>query len=163
VWFMPANVPPHKPNRPLALGQERLKMVELAIAGNPHFRVCDIELRIGGVSYSVDTVGRLIADYPDHSFVYIIGGDMVEYLPHWVRIDELAEMASFIGIGRPGYKAELSALPAHIASKVTMVEMPAIELSSTWIRSQLSAGRAVRYTVPEAVHAYVKERRIYES
>lgn len=163
VWFMPANTPPHKPNAPKASADHRLEMVKAAISGNPHFRAEDHEIRRGGTSYTVDTMKELRERYPGHTFSYIIGADMVQYLPNWVRIEELAQMISFIGLARPGFSSDKSALPAFIRDRVVPVPMPQVDLSSTAIRQLAQTGKSVRYMVPDAVLAYMKEARLYES
>jgi nicotinate-nucleotide adenylyltransferase len=138
-------------------------MVRRAVEDNSLFRAVDVELQKGGVSYSIQTVSELVAAHPQHTFFYIVGGDMVDYLPKWNEIDELVRMVGFIGLSRPGSKADISQLPAHIADAVTMVEMPMIDVSSTWIRSRCAAGLSVRYLLPEKVHEYIRERQLYET
>lgn len=163
VWFMPAGTPPHKPNAPKAPARHRLGMVEAAIAGNRYFRAEPIELHRDGPSYTVDTMKELKELYPDRDFYYIIGADMVQYLPHWVRINELAAMIRFIGLARPGYSADTGSLPAELRSSVISVPMPQVDISSTMIRDMRSRGRSVKYLVPDAVLAYIEENRLYES
>jgi nicotinate-nucleotide adenylyltransferase len=163
VWFMPANTPPHKPNAPKATAGQRLEMAALAVAGNERFRVTDTEIRRGGTSYTVDTMRDLVERYPEHRFCYIIGADMVQYLPHWERISELAELISFVGLTRPGYSIDLARLPEGIRSKVQPVEMPLIGISSTLIRGLRQNGRSIRYMVPEPVLLYIERNRLYES
>lgn len=163
VWFMPSSTPPHKPNAPKASAEQRLAMVEAAIAGNPFFRAEPCEIRRGGTSYTVDTVRELKAAYPGHEFYYIIGADMVQYLPHWVRIEELARMITFIGLTRPGYSTDVSGLHEAIRDKVLPVTMPQVDISSTLIRNMRSCGQSVRYLVPETVVSYIEGNRLYES
>jgi nicotinate-nucleotide adenylyltransferase len=88
---------------------------------------------------------------------------MVQYLPHWVRIEDILQKISFIGLQRPGYSIDMSHLPDFIQRGVQVAPMPQIELSSTDIRKRCLSGRSVRYMVHEAVYAYIKERRLYES
>ncbi|MDF2722971.1 MAG: nicotinate-nucleotide adenylyltransferase, partial [Paenibacillus sp.] len=118
VWFMPSNTPPHKPNAPKASVEQRLAMVEAAIADNRFFRAETIEIVRGGTSYTIDTIHQLKLLYPNIEFCYIIGADMVQYLPNWVRIDELARLVTFIGLGRPGYSSDTERLPASIRDSV---------------------------------------------
>ncbi|TCZ77048.1 nicotinate-nucleotide adenylyltransferase [Paenibacillus albiflavus] len=163
VWFMPTFVPPHKSNAPKATPEERLEMVRLAVEDNPFFHPFDYELRKGGVSYSIETMTELRVKYPDHEFYYIIGGDMVQFLPKWVRIEEMVQFVQFIGLNRPGYTVDLSELPPLIAKAVTMTEMPSFHISSTYIRERCLEGLSIRYCVPKAVEAYIRERKLYES
>ncbi|MDF2926765.1 MAG: nicotinate (nicotinamide) nucleotide adenylyltransferase [Paenibacillaceae bacterium] len=162
VWFMPSYAPPHKQPGPVATPGQRLEMVRLAIADHPSFRTTDIEIRMGGTSYTYDTVEMLQGRYPSVRFTYIIGGDMVMYLPKWYRINELVERIGFMGLARPGAPVHLELLPASIRSRVTLVPMLQMELSSTEIRRRRHEGLTVRYMVPEAVRMYMEVNRLYE-
>ncbi|OPH58643.1 nicotinate (nicotinamide) nucleotide adenylyltransferase [Paenibacillus ferrarius] len=163
VWLMPANVPPHKPNAPKASTQQRWEMVCLAAEGNPFFRPIDIEITKGGVSYSIQTIELLVQKYPDTEFAYIIGADMVQYLPQWHRIDDIVRHIRFIGLARPGYELDMDQIPAHIRSRVKLVPMPQVDISSTVIREERQRSGSVRYLVPEAVNRYLEVNRLYES
>lgn len=162
VWFMPANIPPHKSNAPGASSRQRWEMVCLAVRDHPFFRPSDLEIARGGTSYSIDTVRMLKAQHPQVHFCYIIGADMVQYLPHWHRIDELARLISFVGLRRPGMDIRWGELSDEIKSRVTMVDMPLVDISSTGIRERRRSGRSVRYFVPDAVREYMEEARLYE-
>ena len=163
VWFMPTNVPPHKENAPLASAEQRLQMVKLAVDAHPYFRPLDIELRKGGISYTIDTVKLLREEQPGIHFSYIIGADMVQFLPKWYKIEELTALITFIGLMRPGYILDLEDLPVHIQQAVRLAEMPLIELSSTRIRSRKAKGQSIRYMVPDRVYEYIEENGIYGS
>ena len=163
VWFLPSHTPPHKTEAPKTTAEQRWEMVVRAIAGNDRFRAEDMELRRGGVSYTIDTVLELRRRYPDHRFSYIVGADMVRFLPQWHRIDEIVRHVSFIGLVRPGYELNLNVLPETIRSCVTIADMPPVDISSTQIRAWRSAGKSVRYLVPESVYAYMEEKRLYGS
>ncbi|NGZ73764.1 nicotinate-nucleotide adenylyltransferase [Saccharibacillus alkalitolerans] len=155
VWFMPSHIPPHKAEAGFS-GEERMHMVELAIGTQPAFRTLDIELRRGGVSYTVDTMSELAGKYPDARFHFIIGTDMVNYLPKWERIEELAGLTRFAAVGRAGYELDKEHLPAAVAEVIDYFDMPQLELSSTEIRGRLKKGRSTRYLVPEKVHDYLQ-------
>ncbi len=163
VWFMPTNVPPHKEQAPGASPRQRLEMVELAVEGHPHFRASDMELRKGGVSYSIETVTMLRAQHPGYRFTYIIGADMVRYLPKWYKIGELVRLVTFAGLQRPGYETGYEGLPEAIRQAVKLVPMPQVELSSTLIRLRRASGRPVRYMVPDRVNHYIEVNRLYEA
>lgn len=163
VWLMPANVPPHKPNAPKATTQQRWEMVCLAAEGNPFFRPTDIEISKGGVSYSIDTIELLGREYPDTEFAYIIGADMVQYLPQWHRIDDIVRHIRFIGLARPGFELDMTHMPTNIRTRVTIVHMPLVEISSTAIREEKQRKGSVRYLVPDAVNRFMEVNRLYES
>ena len=162
VWFIPSYQPPHKDYSPGATEDERWQMVNLAIEGNPRFRAIDWELRQAGVSYSLDTAQMLVETYPQDEFSWLIGADMVQYLPNWHRIEDLCSLIGFIGFARPGTVIDLNELQPVIRDRVRLVTIPQLDISSTYIRERMRLGRSVRYMVPEAVGAYIEERRLYE-
>lgn len=161
VWFMPTNVPPHKRQAPGATSEQRWEMVCRAVEGHPSFRPADLELKKGGVSYSIDTVKLLRQQHPGIHFAYIIGADMVQYLPNWYKAEELVRLVSFIGLRRPGYAMDMARLPVFVQQAVKLVEMPLIELSSTTIRERRRRNMSVRYMVPDRVNEYIEENGIY--
>jgi nicotinate-nucleotide adenylyltransferase len=137
-------------------------MVRLAIAAaKPHFRLCLHEFEREGVSYTYNTAQELIRRYPGHRFSWIIGADMVRFLPQWHNIDELVKIVSFIGLPRPGYAPAEADLPEAIRAAVRMTDMPAVDISSTAIRNMAARGRSFRFLVPEAVYEYIRENRLY--
>jgi nicotinate-nucleotide adenylyltransferase len=163
VWFMPTNIPPHKEVGSKTSPQQRWDMVCLAVEGHPRFRPFDMELKKGGVSYSIDTVIELQMKYPGIHFYYIIGADMVQYLPKWYRVDDLVKLITFIGLQRSGYTLDMSELPEAIRQALIIAEMPLIELSSTMIRQRQAEGKSVRYLVPDRVSEYIEVNGIYGS
>lgn len=163
VWFVPTHAPPHKAHSPSASAADRLKMVELAIQGNSRFQVLDWEIRSGGISYSIETAKMLKKRYPDYDFAWMIGADMVQYLPKWHEIEKLSALIRFIGFARPGTAIDLSSLEEPMRSSVQLVSIPLMDISSTRIRERIRQGLSVRYMVPEEVLNYLKVRQIYES
>ncbi|WP_138493305.1 nicotinate-nucleotide adenylyltransferase [Paenibacillus pinistramenti] len=161
VWFMPSHLPPHKAKAGVS-GEQRLELVKAAIASNPAFLPLDIELRRGGISYTVDTIKELRAEHPEIDFYFIIGADMVNYLPKWEGIDELVEMITFIGLQRPGSMLELDSLPDFIQSGVVLAEMPLVDISSSLIRSRLKKGQSIRYLVPDSVYELMIRSGAYD-
>lgn len=157
VWFMPVNQPPHK-NRIISEAGDRFNMVKIAIATNPHFKLCDIELEREGRSYTVDTIRELKSRYPDCAFYFIIGGDMAEDLPNWRGINELAQMVSFIAFERPGFTEP----KGNDLVKMVKIPSPAIRLSSTELRTRIRENRTTTYYLPEEVKKYIEENRLYE-
>lgn len=157
VWFMPTHIPPHKRSDGLTPAQQRLQMVQLAIADHEAFRVTDVELQREGPSYTYDTMVRLVSAYPDCRFSFIIGGDMVEILPKWYHYEDLIRLIRFIGLARPG-----SHMDRESNEHVTFVEMPVWDISSTLIRTRAQEGKSIRYLVPRSVERYIKENRFYE-
>jgi len=163
VWFMPASAPPHKLHAPQASAEHRLEMVRRATDGNPSFRVSEYELVKGGTSYTVDTMAELTKLYPYTEFSYIIGADMVMYLPKWRRIGELAQLVRFIGVARPGFLLRPGELDPALQERIAIVPMPLMDISSTDIRERRREGRSVRYLVSDSVLDYMEVNRLYET
>ncbi|WP_332690807.1 nicotinate-nucleotide adenylyltransferase [Halalkalibacter lacteus] len=158
IWFIPVNVPPHKESDDLASNQDRVDMLIGATNENERFHVNTIELEREGPSYTIDTMKQLKQLYPNDQFYFLIGGDMIEYLPKWERIDELMELVTFIGVKRPGSSVETTVY----SSFVCLLEMPQVDLSSTTIRQRVQEGKPITYMVPKVVEELVKERSLYE-
>ncbi|WP_100010573.1 nicotinate-nucleotide adenylyltransferase [Lentibacillus sediminis] len=154
IWFMPSNTPPHKDAAKTG-AEERSEMVKRAVKGNPHFRLNTIETHRLGKSYTFDTMKVLRAEHPDIYFYFIIGADMVEYLPHWDRIDELLELVQFVGVKRQGYSLSTT-------YPIIEVDVPFVEISSTMIRERIRNKLPIRYLVTESVNEYLKEQQLYE-
>ncbi|MFC5532062.1 nicotinate-nucleotide adenylyltransferase [Cohnella yongneupensis] len=162
VWFIPTSIPPHKP-QPGTDAVTRCEMLKAALSGNPAFRLETIELEREGASYTIDTVIALQAREPDAQFYWIIGSDMINNLPHWRRVEELAERISFIGLERPDQPSNDGELPPPLRRRLLRAAMPPLGISSTDIRHRLKEGRSIRYLVPEAVHDYIQRNDLYGS
>lgn len=160
IWFMPSHVPPHKPEAGAA-GQRRLEMTKAAVKDTPQYEVLGIEMELGGVSYTIDTMRELWRRHPEHEFYFIIGADMVNYLPKWEEIKVLASKMTFIGVGRPGFQPHLDDLPDELQGRVLLAEMPLVDISSTAIRRRLASGHSVRFMIPDAVHQYIVRSGLY--
>ncbi|ANU25585.1 nicotinate-nucleotide adenylyltransferase [Planococcus versutus] len=155
VRFMPNYIAPHKEVAG-ASATERLAMTKLAVSNHAQFKVEDLEIKNGGVSYSFDTLTKLSEREPDVEFYFIIGGDMVEGLSSWYRIDELVELVCFIGVQRPGYNAQTT-------YPVMMIDSPELSLSSTMLRERAATNHPLTYLVPEKVEAFIRKERLYGS
>lgn len=155
VRFMPDAQPPHVDEKTTIAASDRVNMVQAAIVDNPLFRLETAEIKRGGKSYTFDTMKALKAAHPDTQYYFIIGGDMVDYLHTWYRIDDLLKLVTFVGIKRTGY-------PTTSQYPVIWVDAPLIDISSTQIRKKISHGHTVRYLVPDAVAAYIEEHHLYE-
>lgn len=154
VYLMPEYLPPHVDEKDTIEAEHRLNMLKLAIADNPLFDIEQAELQRKGKSYTYDTMKALIAQNPDTDYYFIIGGDMVEYLPKWYKIDELVEMVQFVGVKRPGYTIDTP-------YPIIWLDTPMMDLSSSLIRKKIAQGCSIRYLVPEAVRNYILEKGLY--
>ncbi len=155
IYFMPDANPPHIDEKQAIAAEHRVVMVKQAIEENPLFELEDCEIQRGGKSYTFDTMLQLTKDHPEIDYYFIIGGDMVEYLPKWYRIDELMQLVQFVGVKRPNYP-EASSYP------LIWVDVPEMEISSTLIRKKIEAGCSVKYLVPEKTLTYIEEKGLYK-
>lgn len=156
VYFMPNYLPPHVDEKPTLDPALRLNMLQLAISSNPYFEVETIELERKEKSYTVDTMKRLKKRYPHREYYFIIGGDMVEYLPKWKSIEEVLQLVKFVAVERPSYGKQ-SPYP------VLWVDVPLMELSSSEIRKKVLYHQSIRYLVPENVERFIVEKELYQS
>ncbi|WP_175990969.1 nicotinate-nucleotide adenylyltransferase [Bacillus sp. Marseille-Q1617] len=154
IRFLPNRVPPHKERDETVSVEQRLRMLAEAIKGNPKFNIEKIELQREGPSYTYDTVRALIERDPDIDYSFIIGGDMIEYLPKWFRIEELIDMVHFIGVNRPAYSHQTP-------YDMRFVEVPSLSISSSYIRESVKENRSIRYLVTDEVYRIIKEEKLY--
>lgn len=154
IWFLPNQEPPHKKKSESISNEDRLQMLELAIGGNDAFRVETMELHRKGPSYTVDTMKMMNNQYPGYQFFFIIGADMIEYLPKWHKIDELIKLVQFVGVERPSYSSQTD-------YPVLYVDVPALDVSSSMIRDRVKNGKTVRYLLPDSVIQFIEEKHLY--
>lgn len=165
VWFIPAAINPHKLTAKSAAPKDRLAMLRLAIAGMERFRVSDMEIARGGVSYTVDTLAELKSADASRDLYLLVGADSLGDLPNWrepERILELARVGAVNrGRGAPPLEEAAAALGPLLRERVDLVEMPAVDLSATDIRRRASQNQSLRFMTPPAVERYMVERRLY--
>ncbi|MGD6818179.1 nicotinate-nucleotide adenylyltransferase [Metabacillus sp. 113a] len=154
IWFMPNSLPPHKQDEDHSSPAHRYEMLRLAISGEEGFKIEPIELERSGPSYTYDTIVLLKEKYPEHRFSFIIGADMIEYLPRWNRVEELLSLVRFIGVGRPGYSSEGE-------YGIVIVDVPQFDVSSTLIRQRLENGETTNFLLPEKITRYIKGKGLY--
>lgn len=159
--FVPAWQAPLKAKLPGAAPQDRMAMVEAAIADDPRFGVSDLDFSHHGVSYSIDTVRRLHERHPDSVFYWIIGADQLALLHQWREIAMLAKLVQFIVFQRQRYANTNPSLPEDL--RLHFARPRAIEISSTEIRRRLSLDQPANYFLPASVLAYIKAENLYRS
>lgn len=155
VLLMPEYEPPHVDTKGTIAEHHRLKMLELAIEGIEGLEIETIELERKGISYTYDTMLLLNERDPDTDYYFIIGADMVDYLPKWHRIDELVEIVQFVGVQRPRYKAGTS-------YPVIWVDVPLMDISSSMVRDFVAKGRTPNFMLPKPVLDYIKKEGLYQ-
>lgn len=165
VVFIPTQVSPFKVGRTQISGELRLEMLRRATEDNPAFQVSGREIKRPGPSYTVDTLRELEREHPDTERFFITGTDALRDLPKWREPEEVIRLTRFLVSVRPGVnKVEvLTALPDAWEERVTFIEMPELDISSTYLRERLKIGYSVRYLVPRPVEEYILAQGLYRA
>lgn len=186
VLFIPSHISPHKLSWHVPPAEKRLKMVELATMGNPHFGFSDVELRRAGPSFTIDTLRYFTSMHPDWEFHFLLGSDLFREIETWKEWTSLFETANFVVLLRPGYtekslykipggvkslfkrrkigekSRDLVAIYEHPSTKLLRIlRITGIELSSTRIRDLVSAGKSIKYLVTDEVEEYIIGNKLY--
>jgi nicotinate-nucleotide adenylyltransferase len=162
VIFVPAGRPWQKDASVLAPARHRYQMTLLATATNPLFSVSRVDVDRPGATYSVDTLRDLRAERgQDAEFFFIAGADALSGLRTWKEPDELLTLARFVGCTRPGHRLTGPVAADAADGRFTLVEVPALEISSSTCRDRVRAGLPLRYLVPDPVAGYIAERGLY--
>jgi len=171
VLFVPARIPPHKQDEEIAAAADRAAMVELAIAGNPAFVISRIELERDGPSYTADTLEALAGEAARggvaRDFFFILSSEALASLHAWHDPDRILSLCRLAVVPRPGTPLptgpELAARFGDRADRIVAVETVPVANSASDVRDRAAAGRSIRYLVPPAVEAYIREHRLYRS
>jgi nicotinate-nucleotide adenylyltransferase len=152
VWFVVSPQSPYKVGQQLLPEQDRLVLVETAIAGNHKLRASSIEFQLSKPNYTVTTLDELGRQYPQYQFVLLMGGDNLVGLAGWKDTVRIQREFDIYVYPRPGYE-----LPTEVDSnpRLRIVKAPLLDISATFIRECLQAGRSIRYLVPEAVEQQI--------
>ena len=158
VIFVPTGQPWQKVERAVSRAEDRYLMTVVATASNPRFTVSRVDIDRGGPTYTADTLADLHREFPDAALYFITGADALAQILSWHKVDELFELAHFVGVTRPGYELVDEHLPA---GAVSLVEVPAMAISSTDCRRRVVEGHPVWYLVPDGVVQYISKRGLY--
>jgi nicotinate-nucleotide adenylyltransferase len=179
VYFIPSHLPPHKDSGTCERSEERLAILKAAVKGNDFFKVSDIEIKRGGISYTIHTLKKLKRRLDD--IYFIIGIDAFKLIATWYHYEELFSYTSFVVITRPACAVPdiYQTLPDRVRSQFTVVEnntcrhesgkmiylrpVTRIDISSTQIRAFVKENRSIKYLVPPAVEKLIGERGLYKS
>src|SRR5699024_4911313 len=157
ILFMPTAQPPHSSVEKKTISSAiRVKMLELATQDNSEFEIELYEVEAGGKNYTYNTMKALIDLYPAVDFYFIIGGDMINDLPTWYKIDELVHLVQFVGVKRRGFE-EKSDYP------IIMVDTPTMNISSSFIRNKVAMGGSIKYLVPDRVREFIELEGLYKN
>jgi len=159
VVFVPTGQPWQKGDRQVSRAEDRYLMTVIATASNPRFTVSRVDIDRGGLTYTVDTLRDLRKEYgEDVDFYFITGADALAQILTWRDVDELFTLAHFVGCTRPGHQVTVRDLPEDA---VTIIEIPALAISSTECRERVRAGQPIWYLVPDGIVQYINKRRLY--
>lgn len=160
VVFVPTGRPWQKADRSVALAEHRYLMTVIATASNPRFTVSRVDIDRPGPTYTIDTLRDLKAARPDAELFFITGADALAQILSWKDSSELFELAHFVGVTRPGHVLDSSGLPEE---RVSVIEVPAMAISSTDCRARVVRGEPVWYLVPDGVVQYVAKHGLYRA
>ncbi len=158
VVFVPTGLPWQKSDRAVSPAEDRYLMTVIATASNPRFSVSRVDVDRATPTYTVDTLTDLQHQRPDAELFFITGADALSQIVGWRDSDRLFDLARFVGVTRPGYQLADTDLPA---GAVSLVEIPALAISSTDCRDRVERGMPVWYLVPDGVVQYIEKRGLY--
>ena len=159
ILFMPANKPPHK--KSVSRVEDRLAMLNIAIEGNPNFEISDMEIKRGGVSYTIDTLNAMksrVLKKEDDLF-YLIGSDSLLDLSQWKEPRQIMKKCNVVVAIRPGFRP--SDIPAWILHSIQFANIPRFEISSSNIRARWRENKTIRYLVTLPVWEYINQNQLY--
>ena len=159
VIFVPTGQPWQKESREVSPAEDRYLMTVIATASNPRFTVSRVDIDRPGPTYTIDTLRDLKADRgAGWDLYFITGADALEQILTWRDVGELFELAHFVGCARPGHELSNIGLPE---GKVSLVEVPALAISSTECRERVGQGEPIWYLVPDGIVQYITKRQLY--
>jgi nicotinate-nucleotide adenylyltransferase len=158
VVFVPTGQPWFKQHRQVAPAEHRYLMTVIATASNPRFTVSRVDIDRGGATYTIDTLRDLSAARPGAELFFITGADAMAEILAWKDVGTLFELAHFVGVTRPGHSL---AAPDAPSGQVSLLEVPALAISSTDVRQRVKSGHPVWYLVPDGVVQYITKHRLY--
>jgi nicotinate-nucleotide adenylyltransferase len=168
VWFLPTAVAPHKQKREPTPAAQRVAMLRAAVDGHAPFRVCTYEVDRGGVNYTVDTLEHFIHEDATRQLFLLVGADMLHDLPNWRRAADVCRLALPVAVDRPGSEPvrfdalrPLVTAQRHAEICRQRVDMPAIGLSSSLLRSRVCQGQSIRFMTAPAVAQFIDANRLY--
>jgi len=160
VIFVPTGQPWEKNGRDVSAPEDRYLMTVIATASNPRFSVSRVDIDRPGETYTIDTLRDLRAERgPTAEFFFITGADALARMISWRDADELFKLAHFVGCTRPGHRLSLTGLPDE---GISLIEVPALAISSTECRARVRSGGPIWYLVPDGIVQYISKRRLYQ-
>lgn len=157
VLFVPTGEPWQKSK--VTDGEHRYLMSVIATASNPRFTVSRVDIDRDGPTYTIDTLKDVQKAFPEAELFFITGADAIKQILQWKDVDQIWPLAHFVAVTRPGHLLELPDAPANA---ISVLEIPALAISSTDIRARVAAGEPVWYLVPDGVVQYIGKHNLYQ-
>jgi len=157
VLFVPTGEPWQKSK--VTSGEHRYLMSVIATASNPRFTVSRVDIDRNGPTYTIDTLKDIQKTYPDAELFFITGADAIKQILEWKDVDQIWPLAHFVAVTRPGHLLELPAAPK---GAISVLEIPALAISSTDVRARVGQGEPVWYLVPDGVVQYIGKHNLYQ-
>ncbi|MEJ4100688.1 nicotinate-nucleotide adenylyltransferase [Corynebacterium mastitidis] len=161
VIFVPTGQPWQKAGREVSDAEDRYLMTVIATASNERFSVSRVDIERGGATYTIDTLHDIRRQFPEAELFFITGADAMRSIVTWRDWEDMFALAHFIGVTRPGYELHEEVIPEVHRERVSLVQVPAMAISSTDCRRRRRDGRPLWYLVPEGVVQYIAKRRLY--
>ncbi len=158
VIFVPTGEPWQKPTRQVSAPEHRYLMTVIATASNPRFWVSRVDIDRAGPTYTVDTIRDISKERPGAELYFITGADALGQILSWKAPEDALHLAHFIGVTRPGYELSDAHLPID---SVTLLDVPAMAISSSDCRARVEHGQPVWYLVPDGVVQYINKHNLY--
>jgi nicotinate-nucleotide adenylyltransferase len=158
VVFVPTGIPWQKADRDVSPAEDRYLMTVIATASNPRFSTSRVDIERQAPTLTVDTLTDLRTQFPADEMFFITGADALAQILSWKRVDELFALAHLVGVTRPGFELDGKHLPDQV---VSLIEVPAMAISSTDCRQRVRRGQPVWYLVPDGVVQYISKRGLY--
>lgn len=166
VLFAVAGLPPHKLDEEVTPVESRVAMVRLGIASNPHFEISLVDVDRPGPSYTVDTISILQEQWGQNAeFFFVMGLDSLVEVPTWHQPQRLIQLCHLVAVARPGFEVDMSQLEdgvPGISSRMEIISMPEVDISSSDLQLRVREGLPIRYQVPEEVERYIREHQLYQ-
>ena len=162
VVFVPTGHPWQKAERRVSEAEDRYLMTVIATASNPRFTVSRVDIDRPGMTYTVDTLTDLRSERGDDvDLFFITGADALAQILTWRKVDELFELAHFVGVTRPGVDLDSAAIGHLPPERITLMEVPALSISSTDCRERVMGQAPIWYLVPDGIVQYIAKRGLY--
>ena len=158
VIFVPTGEPWQK--QTITNSEHRYRMTQLAIADNEHFGISRVDVDRPGPTYTVDTLRDIAAEHPDAELFFITGADSISQIGTWKDAERIWPLAHLVGVTRPGHSLQV---PKSPYGAVSLLEIPALAISSTDIRARVKARKPIDYLLPQAVIDYIQQNDLYRS